>query len=48
MAKLKKSAHVLETEELLDLIDKDDSEVEPALVFKNDVLSFISTFAIEP
>lgn len=43
----KKSAHTLDTDELLDLLDNKEVVEDTTIEYKNDVLSFISTFALE-
>jgi len=48
MSTLKKSAHTLTSEELLQSIEEDSSTIEGTVAFRNDVLLFISTFGIEP
>lgn len=45
---IKKSAHALETDELLNLLDTKEVIDDKTVQYKNDVLGFISTFAIEP
>lgn len=47
MNSIKKSAHTLETDELLELLEKKEVVEDKAVEYKNDVLGFISTFGIE-
>ncbi len=48
MSKVKKSTHSLDTEELLGILETDETpQGEAEIVYKNDMLTFISTFALE-
>lgn len=47
MSSTKKSAHTLETDELLDLLDKKEVTEDKVTEFTDDVLGFISTFGLE-
>lgn len=48
MSKLKKSAHTLGTDELLEMLEENNVLQDAPIVYKNDVLTFISAFGIEP
>jgi len=46
--KLKQSAHTLETDELLKLLEETEVKTDEPVQFEDDVLNFIATFTIEP
>ena len=46
--KLKTSAHTLETDELLELLQQEQLTEEGPVDYQDDVLNFIATFTIEP